>query len=68
MTETPDAEITAFLTELLKRAAAAHGVYEKAELGGKYDDDWPQWYAAHMAHALAEAGYRITREPGHQPG
>jgi hypothetical protein len=33
------------LTKLLKAAAKAHGQYEKDELGGKYDKDWPKWYA-----------------------
>ena len=53
---------TEILLELLKRAAAAHGVHEKNDLGGVYDDDWPQWYAAHMAEALARAGYRLVRD------
>jgi len=48
------------IVNLLKRAAEAHGVYEKTELGGKYDTNWPLWYAAHMTRALAEAGYRIA--------
>ena len=53
-------ETEAIILDLLKRAAEAHGVYEKAELGGKYDTDWPRWYAAHMTRALTEAGYRIV--------
>lgn len=52
-------DITAILLELLKNAAAAHGVHEK-ELG-KPDPDWPQWYAGHMARALEAAGYRLTK-------
>lgn len=60
MSSQPDP--TELLTELLKKAAAAHGAYEKAELGGVYDQNWPAWYAAHMARALAEGGYRIVRE------
>jgi hypothetical protein len=47
------------LLDLLKRAAAAHGLHEK-ELG-KPDPDWPQWYAEYMSRALGEAGYRISR-------
>jgi hypothetical protein len=31
-------------------AAIAHGRYEKDELG-HHDDEWPGWYAAHMARA-----------------
>jgi len=53
---------TALLVEQLKSTAAAHGVHEKNDLGGVYDDDWPQWYAAHMAEALAKAGYRLVRD------
>ena len=59
---------TAILLDLLKEAAAAHGVYEKAELGGQYDNDWPQWYAAHMADALTARGYALAALPSHQPG
>ena len=48
------------ILDLLRNAAAAHGEYEADVLGGKYDDEWPQWYSAHMTNALAEAGYRIV--------
>jgi len=54
---------TAVLLDQLKATAAAHGVHEKNDLGGVYDNDWPQWYAAHMAAALAGAGYKIVRQP-----
>jgi hypothetical protein len=57
---------TAILLDLLKQAAAAHGVYETNELGGKYDNDWPQWYAAHMTDALAALGYDLVARPAHQ--
>lgn len=50
----------AIFLDLLKRAAAAHGIHEKEDLGGVYDDNWPDWYAEHMAQKLAEAGYRIV--------
>ena len=50
---------TVLLIDLLKRAAAAHEIHEKAL--GKPDPDWPQWYAAHMTVTLRDAGYRITR-------
>jgi hypothetical protein len=53
---------TELLLDLLKRAAAAHGIHEKAL--GKPDPDWPQWYAAHMTLALRDAGYRIVRTAG----
>ena len=32
---------------LLGRAEEAHGLYERAELGGVYDEDWPRWYATY---------------------
>jgi hypothetical protein len=48
------------LTEALARTAAAHGAYEAEVLNGVYDDDWPQWYAQHMARTLADDGYRLT--------
>lgn len=51
------------LTDALERAAAAHGVYEKEELLGKYDDEWPRWYAQHMARTLSEDGYDLTPRP-----
>ncbi len=30
---------------LLRRAGAAHGVYETTELNGVYDESWADWYA-----------------------
>jgi hypothetical protein len=33
------------LEALLKAAGEAHGVFEREELGGVYDEDWPAWYA-----------------------
>lgn len=38
------------LEQALRDAAAAHGEYERDELGHE-DKDWPVWYAAHMARA-----------------
>ena len=32
---------------LLARAEQAHGVYERTDLNGVYDQDWPRWYAAY---------------------
>lgn len=65
MTDKPSTQgeptLTEVLLEALKGAAKAHGVYEAKELAGVYDDNWPQWYAEHMTHALEEAGYRLTR-------
>jgi|GEM_PF-2357823 len=43
------------VAELRGRAGAAHGVYEEGELGGVYDQQWPQWYAAYLvAHGLSD--------------
>lgn len=58
---TSEMDTTAFLRDLLERAAAAHGVYEAEVLGGVHDVNWPQWYAEHMTRSLAEAGYRLSR-------
>jgi catechol 2,3-dioxygenase-like lactoylglutathione lyase family enzyme len=54
------AATTALLLEQLEATAAAHGLHEKNELGGAYDKEWPQWYAAHMAAALAARGFRLV--------
>jgi catechol 2,3-dioxygenase-like lactoylglutathione lyase family enzyme len=35
------------LAQALRRASAAHGEHE-ARTGGKYDANWPDWYAAYM--------------------
>lgn len=59
MTTDPD-QSNEILLGLLKQAAAAHGVFEREELGGVYDEAWPEWYAQHMTRALAEQGYRIA--------
>ncbi|MDB5541513.1 MAG: hypothetical protein JWQ89_3240 [Devosia sp.] len=73
MTDTPsplgEPTLTEVLLAALKGAAKAHGAYEAKELGGVYDDNWPQWYAEHMTHALGEAGYRLSRiDPRSEPG
>ncbi len=52
--------MTEILLDALKKAAAPHGKYEADELGGVYDEDWPQWYAQHMARTLTDRGYRIV--------
>ncbi len=35
------------IIELLGQAEQAHGAYERAELGGVYDEAWPRWYATY---------------------
>jgi hypothetical protein len=42
------------LAGLLREAEKAHGRYEKEELGGKRDADWPSWYAEFIVNALRE--------------
>ena len=47
-----DSGITSFasvadLAAALRRAGAAHGEHEK-RAGGKYDENWPDWYAEYM--------------------
>lgn len=48
------------LLDLPRQAAAAHGIHEQEELGGVYDEAWPEWYAEHMARTLAEQGHRLV--------
>jgi hypothetical protein len=56
------------LLGLLRQAAAAHGIHEQEELGGVYDEAWPEWYAEHMARTLAEQGYRLVPADGAADG
>ena len=51
---------TEVLTDVLKRAAQAHGVHE--EQLGRPDPDWPEWYAARTP---AEDGYLLSRPDAH---
>src|SRR5436305_9945024 len=38
---------------LLAQAGSAHGAYEERDLGGVYDQHWPDWYAAYLVeHGL----------------
>ncbi|MGJ6963720.1 hypothetical protein ACSDR0_17595 [Streptosporangium sp. G11] len=56
----PDPTTTEIILDILSRAAVAHGVHEAEVLGGRHDEEWPQWYAEHMTRTLAESGYRIV--------
>ncbi len=52
-----DARVTTFtsaseLAGALRRAAAAHGEYEK-RTGGKHDENWPDWYANYIVQEQA---------------
>jgi catechol 2,3-dioxygenase-like lactoylglutathione lyase family enzyme len=38
---------TADLANAMRRASVAHGEHEK-RMGGEYDVNWPEWYAAYM--------------------
>ena len=60
MSTTPEPRANEILLDLLRQAATAHGVHEQEELGGVYDEGWPEWYAEHMTRTLAEQGYRIV--------
>lgn len=55
-----DEQTRNLLRELLSNTAGSHGVYERDQLGGQYDEQWPTWYAQHMSQQLAIAGYVIT--------
>lgn len=55
------AEMTPVILEALKLAAEAHGVHEATELGGVFDEQWPEWYADHMTKTLSSQGYRLVR-------
>jgi hypothetical protein len=48
------------LTRLLREAEAAHGEYERDQLGGVRDEEWAVWYAEFIVNALRERG----EEPG----
>ncbi|WP_285114274.1 hypothetical protein [Leifsonia sp. fls2-241-R2A-40a] len=61
-TNEPEAVDTiAVILDHLRQAADAHGIHEKEDLGGVYDEQWPEWYAQHMAETLRAAGYRLER-------
>ena len=41
------------LTRLLREAEAAHGEYERDELGGVRDEEWAAWYAEFIVSCAA---------------
>lgn len=46
---------TQAIVDLLIEAERAHAEYEAAELGGTYDESWPQWYAAYaVEHGIGD--------------
>jgi hypothetical protein len=52
------ADQQAAIEHLLRAAEAAHGAYERAELGGVYDRQWADWYA----RWLVEHGYNTLAD------
>lgn len=41
------------IAALLSQTGPAHGEYEERELNGAYDQNWADWYAAHLVeHGL----------------
>ena len=36
------------IASLLSKTGAAHFRYERDELGGQYDTEWPHWYAGYL--------------------
>ena len=56
-----DVDVLDVILGLLRDAAQAHGIYEAEQLGGVYDDEWPEWYARRMTDQLAHAGYVLGR-------
>ena len=45
---------------LLKETAAAHGKHEAEELGGVFDEQWPEWYATYFTDRLHAEGLSIV--------
>ena len=48
------------MLRLLKDTAAAHGTFEKVELGGVYDEQWPEWYSTYFTDKLHAEGYKLV--------
>ena len=46
---------------LLDQAGQAHHHFEQFELGGEFDEDWPQWYAAYLLEN--GLGQLLARQP-----
>jgi len=62
--ELSDEQTLAVILDVLNQAATAHGIHEATDLGGVRDEQWPQWYAAHMVDDLKTRGYKLI---GHAP-
>ena len=59
MTAESDRDI---VLRLLKDTAAAHGVFEKEQLGGVFDEQWPEWYSTYFTDKLHAEGYFFSSE------
>ncbi len=59
-----ESERTDRLIALLNESERVHGHYEKTELNGVFDQEWPQWYGAYAVdHGLAEIlGHDVTAD------
>jgi hypothetical protein len=57
-------ERVAAIEALLAESEAAHGEFERTELGGTYDQDWPRWYARYaVEHGIGDIlGRSITAD------
>jgi hypothetical protein len=60
----PDDDRIQLIEALLGEAETAHAVYERGELAGVYDEQWPAWYAGFVVeHGLADAlGHPVATE------
>lgn len=52
---------TGIILDALQRPRQRTEYMRPRSLGGKFDEQWPLWYAGHMTRTLAESGYRIVR-------
>jgi hypothetical protein len=59
-----EADRTEGVKALLLHAGEAHGTFEATELDGVYDQEWAQWYAAHLVeHGIgALLGHDVTTD------
>ena len=49
------------LAARLSQAEAAHGVYEREQLAGVFDEEWPRWYAEYLvAHGVSEVAPELA--------
>lgn len=64
MRSMPDDDRISAIAALLDQAQAAHHVYERGELAGVYDEQWPAWYAGFVVdHGLGDAlGHPVATE------